>query len=113
MQSKPIDQFIKGSVAVIIVNGVILLILNLYIKKLLTAELFSLQPSDGVKIWISKLSQIVFFFSYYQYIYLIPVIIWQGIKKRYYLALGVCLGSLITLAISKVTLGNSIFFLIF
>ena len=77
------------------------------VRRLLKSEQFSGQPGSA-RAWISKLSHMITFSGLYQYIYIMPIIIWQVFKKRFWLVLGMFAASLLTALLYKIILLDSL-----
>ena len=103
MKYKKLDPVLNGAVLVLIINGAILFVLNFYTAKVLKYNRFSYETEE-LKFWLPELSHIRSFFGWYQYIYIIPVTIWQALKRRLWLSLGIIGGSTFTLLISLIKL---------
>ena len=106
MNDKNFDRFITGTVAVILVNGLLLFLLNLSLSQLLSLEEYNYKGSN-VRFLILQLLQVILRSGFYQYIYIAPIFVWQLIKKRLWLAFGILFGSWITLFLYIIKLANS------
>ena len=106
MKDKNLDRFIIGTVAVILINGLFLLLLNLSLSQLLSLEQYNYKGSN-VRYLIVQILHIILRSGFYQYVYIAPVFIWQLIKKRLWLGFGILFGSWITLFLYVIKLANS------
>ena len=105
MNDKNLDRFITGTVAVVLVNGLLLFILNFCLNWLLSLEEYNYKGSN-VRYLILQLLQIILRSGFYQYVYIAPIFIWQLLKKRLWLGFGILFGSWITLFLYVVKLTN-------
>lgn len=103
MKNKKLDRYLDGTVIVLILNGFILFLLNMYTVRLLKHSRFGYETKD-VEFWLSKLDHVISFSGWYQYIYILPLIVWQTLKKRLWLSMGIFSGSLITLFLCLIKL---------
>lgn len=106
MKDKNLDRFIIGTVAVIIINGLLLFILNFCLNWLLSLEAYNYRGSN-VRFLILQLLHVILRSGFYQYLYIAPVFLWQLVKKRLWLGFGILFGSWITLFLYVVKLANS------
>jgi len=105
MNDKNLDRFIQGTVAVIIINGLLLFILNISLSKLLSLEEYNYKGSN-VRYLILQILHVISRSGFYQYIYIAPVFIWQLIKKRLWSGFGILFGSWITLFLYIIKLAS-------
>ena len=103
-----LDRFIEGTVAVILINGLLLFILNISLSKLLSLEAYNYKGSN-VRYLTSQTLHVLLRSGFYQYIYIAPVFIWQLVKKRLWLGFGILFGSWITLFLYIIKLTGSFF----
>ena len=96
MNNEKLDRFITGTVAVVIINGLLLFILNFALSKLLSLEQYNYKGSN-VRYLIIQIFHLLTRSGFYQYIYVAPLFLWQLVKKRLWLGFGILFGSWITL----------------
>ncbi|MEL6931289.1 MAG: hypothetical protein AAFO95_22105 [Cyanobacteria bacterium J06600_6] len=106
MKDLNFDRFIVGTVAVILLNGLLLFILNISLSKLLSLEQYNYKGSN-VRYLIVQLLSVMKNSGFYQYIYIVPAFIWQLVKKKLWLGFGILFGSWITLFIYIIKLAGS------
>ena len=66
-----LDRFIEGTVAVILINGLLLFILNISLSKLLSLEAYNYKGSN-VRYLTSQTLHVLLRSGFYQYIYIAP-----------------------------------------
>ena len=108
MNENNLDRFIQGTVAVIIINGLLLFILNFALSKFISLEQYNYKGSN-VRYLISQILHVILRSGFYQYIYIAPVFVWQLIKKRLWLAFGILFGSWITLFLYVIKVSGSFY----
>ena len=101
MKKKKLDRYLEGTVLVLVINGSILFILNMCAARILDHNRFSDETKD-INFLLSVLSHAIVFSGWYQYIYILPLIIRQYLKQRWWVAMGIFSGSFITLLLSSI-----------